>query len=337
MADENEGIVFNDSEEWFDADYQVTPRETKWIQSEILEVNRMRAVAQKHFPTVQIGAGTKEWYVYTDVETEPVKFDDDFLTEDQDESRSGEQIFYPAYMHKDYKVSMVDADAVQSGNKFHSMGLPQRTIRNFTGTVADYREKVIWRGYDISGRASAANNDQGVIDTKVVGILNTSGINTFHAGTADADITNAGDGMLTVAHAAASLITDGFYGPYDFFMTPMAFATYLANVNATTDVSDIQLMRGAIDVNGSRIVKSISLSKHLIPTVEASGTESVVCAIDTKDQNGKPTILIGEAYPLHGMVNSPRAAVAASGKIVWAGCAGVLKAEAIAWDENITY
>ncbi|GAH48843.1 unnamed protein product, partial [marine sediment metagenome] len=174
-------LHINDSSEWIDAEYQVTPRERNWIEKQIFEVSRQKAVAQLKFKTVQLGRGCKQWYVYTDVEPEEPVADDDFLTESQHEQRKSEDIYYPQYRHYDYKIAMVNSDAVKSA-RIHKMGLPQQTIRNLSGGIADYREKIIWRGYDISGRDNAAANRQGDIDSNTKGILNTVGINTFHAG-----------------------------------------------------------------------------------------------------------------------------------------------------------
>lgn len=335
---EPEFILFSDAQrEWLDASYQVTSRETRWVEKQIFEVNRMKAVLQKNQPTVPIGKGCKEWIVETADEPEAPIFDDNFLRESQHEVRKSEATFYPVYMHMDYRVAMTDSDAV-ANSQFHDMSLPAQTIRNLTGTMAEYREKVLWRGYDISGRASAAANRQGVIDTNVKGILNTSGINTFTAGIGnDGNITAPGDGPASAADAAVSLLTDGYYGPYDLYMTPQIHGTFISKQNSTTGVSDYSLMQDLVDTKGSKMLKSWNVTKHLIPTVEASGSEANMVMIDPKDSNGAPTIIIGEAYPLHSIPDSARAAVAASGKIVWAGIVGVIRPEAVTWEENITY
>jgi len=333
-----EDIIFSmDDSDFIDADYQVTTRETRKIQSEILQVIRQKAVLQKNTPTVPIGKGTKEWYVYVDLEGSPPIFDDNFLAKDEDENRKEELIFYPAYEHKNYRISMVDADQV-AGSKFHRMTLPMQTIRNLTGLVSDYKEKILWRGYDIAGRANAAANPQGAIDTAVKGVLNTSGINTFHAGSGDAVITTVGDAVIGQGNAIVSLIADDFYGPYDYYITPGPYGRMIQNLNATTNLSDLQLMESAVDVNGKKFIKSLSVTKHLLPTIEASGTEANWAVIDPIDQNGNPTIMVGEAYPLSNLSDKGlEAGIAAKGMIIWAGVVGVLRPEAITWDENITY
>lgn len=331
-------VYFTDSDSsWIDADYQVTSRETRKIESEIYEVIRQRSVLSKKMPTVPIGRGKKEWIVEIDVEPEGPKFDDNFLKEDQHVTRKEELTFYVPYMHMDYILSMVDADSVAYGG-FHKMSLPAQTIRNLTGSIVEFREKVFWRGYDISGRDNAAANNQGTIDTSVKGILNTSGINTFHAGDGDAIITTVGDGLIGAGNAVASLVEDDYFGPYDMYATPHVYSKLITNANATSYFkSDLALIMAMKDGEGNRIFKSITPTKHLIPTVEASASEANLVVIDPKDVNGAPTILLGESYPVMNVPNRPRAAVSASGKIVFAGVAGVLRPKAITWDENITY
>ena len=342
MTDEKipymEDAVFSgDDSEWVDASYQLTTRETRWVESKIYEVNRQRAIASKIFPTMKVPAGCKEYIIEIDDESESSVFDDNFMREDHDVSRKSENTYYLAYAHKDFRVLMTDADAVANA-PFHKMGLPQQTIRNLTGTVAGDREKVFWRGYDIAGRDYAAANNQGLIDTSVKGILNTSGINTFNAdGGSTADITAAGDGPAGQGAAIASLVTDDFYGPYWHFMTPEVWSQLNVNRNATTGRTDLSIMLEAVDMFGNKMIQGIRVTKALLPTVEASGSEANWAVIDPKDQNGSPTIVLLEAYPLSALHTPPIAGIQSSGKIVWAGVAAVIRPEAITLEQDIVY
>ena len=176
---EDEVPIFSGSDsEWIDASYQVTARETQWIQNLILKVNRQKAVAQKRIPTKNIPNGTKKYTVETISEVTEPKFTDNFLKEDQMPIVKAEADFYLAFMHHDYRIAMTDAHAV-ANSQFHSQTLPDQTISALTASIADYREKVVWRGYDIAGRANLLAANQGVIDTNVLGIINTVGINTL--------------------------------------------------------------------------------------------------------------------------------------------------------------
>ena len=318
---------------WIDASYQVTAREFRFVEKEIYEVSRQRAVAGSFLPTKQIGRGCKEWIIEVEDEGEAPKFDDNFTRESLHEVRKQEKTFYPVFMHQDFKVNMVDESATIN-SKFHDMSLQSQTVRNLTGNMAEYREKVYWRGYDISGRANVSANRQGSIDTSSLGILNTSGINTFNAGDGDSTVTTAGDGMFTIANAAAALITDDFYGPYDIIFTPNIFSTLMANKNATTSRSDISLMNELTDINGAPMIRKMHMTKALLNAAEATATGSV-CAIDRKTPNGKPTVMLGEAFPLMYLpgVQNP---VFSKGSIIWSGIPGVLYPEADALDTGVT-
>lgn len=334
---EESPIFTLDDANWIDADYQVTSREEQKIQNYILKVNRQIAVAQKRIPTKKVPRGIKKYTIETISEVTEPKFTDDFLKEDQQPIVKSETDFYLAFMHHDYRVRMTDQDAV-ANSQFHSEPLAKQTIGALTASIGDYREKVIWRGYDIAGRANAAAANQGVIDTNVKGILNTSGINTFHAGDGDAVITTVGDMNIGAGNAVVSLIADDYYGPYDSYMTPGVWGRSMQNQNATTGLSDMKLIKeNMIDVNGNQLFKSFNVTKHLLPTVEASATEANWVIIDPKDPQGHPTVVILESYPITNYTNSQRAAIASSGKIVWSGCAAVLRTGAITWDENITF
>ncbi|MHA1221323.1 MAG: hypothetical protein ACTSQB_06285 [Candidatus Heimdallarchaeota archaeon] len=322
----------NDSS-WVDAAYQVTARETQFVEKEIFEVSRQKAIAGKIFPTRQIGRGSKSWHIEIEDEGEAPRFGDNFTREDLHEVRKQEKIFYPVYMSQDFVINMVDSDAI-GNSKFHDMPLIAQTVRNLSGNMADYREKVFWRGYDISGRNYEAANRQGSIDTSSLGILNTSGINTFQAGDGDSTVTTAGDGLFTLSNSAAALITDEFYGPYDMVFTPNIWSTLLSNKNATTSRSDLSLMNEQIDIEGNKLIRKMHITKALLNSAEATATGSVA-VIARKTQNGNPSIMLGEAYPLMYLPSVKNAAYQ-KGKLVWAGIPGVLYPEAVALDTGVT-
>ena len=120
-------------------------------------------------------------------------------------------------------------------------------------------------------------------------------------------------------------------------MTPEVWAKLLRNQNSTTGFSDLHMMSTLTDINGGKMIKSMNVTKHLLPTVEASASEANMVVIDPKDPQGAPTVVILEGYALSNLAHSPEAAVASKGKIIWSGCAAVLRPEAVTWEENITY
>jgi len=332
-----EDLYFSDSlpMKWLDADYQVTSREQEYISKKVYAVIRMKSVLPKILPTVQIGKGNKKWNVDVSIEPDPPKFDDNFLTEDLDESRITETSFYPVFMHKDYHIAMVDQDS-STNQAYFDMSLGTRTIRDFTGLMADYREKVLWRGYDISGPAALVANSQGSIDNKVKGILNTSGIGAFDAGAGeDSIIADAGDAVASLAIGAGDLVDGGYYGPYDMFFSPLVYKQFISNMNSTTHQTDIQALHNSTDIKGNKLLRNIDISKHLIGAAETTTTSNITL-LDRMGPNGNPTIAIGEGYPLSNLPFKQHAA-AQSGLLVWSGVVAVIRPGAITQDAAVKY
>lgn len=328
-------IIFNDGElkAFIDASYQLHSRETEFIDPIIYEVLRQKSVLAKIFPTVKIAKGAKEWKVSINEEPFAPKFDDNFLTESQSAVRKAESTFYPVFMHYDYRLAQVDQDAgVSSG--YHKISPQRNTIRSLSAGMVEYKEKVLWRGYDITGRAAAAANPQGSIDSSVKGIMNTTGVETFNAGSGDSDIQSAGDGPIGLANAAGALAAVNYFGPYDLFVTPLVWAQLLSNKNATTGLSDWMIMLDERDTEGSKLVRSINVTKGPLNAAETGSTGKMV-VIDRKNPDGSPTIVIGEEYAISNHPNKGEA-MAISGKIIWSGVIGVLRPDAVAIDVDVT-
>ena len=330
-----ETVMFGDGPEFrqfLDASYVLMEREIQSLDRIVYNVVRHKAVAQKMFPTVKIPEGMKQHKVAIEVEADPPKFDDNFLTEDLDEIRKEEKTFYPIYMHKDFAIDKVTIDASRSSN-YYNLDAKALQLRGSTNTIVDYKERVIWRGYDIKGRSSA--NAQGSIDDNSKGILNTSNVQSFAAGAgADANITAAGDGPASIGAAVATLVDDGYYGPYYFIMTPLVRSALGKNLNSTTHITDIERMQSMVDENGNKILRGMFVTPYLINATETSSTGSMVM-IDPKTPMGEPTVVIGEVYPVTHYPTSQNS-LFIKGKIIWAGCAMVLRPKAITIETDIT-
>jgi len=329
-------VTFSDAAEmakWVDASYQLMPREILGIEKKIQGVIRQQAIAQKIFPTVPIPKGLRQYAVATEDETEAPRFDDNFNREHLLEVRKSEATFYPVFMHADFSLNMVDIQAGE--NQWYNRNLLDLTVSGITGTIADYKEKVIWRGYDISGRAVASTNRQGSIDANSVGILNTTNVQAVSAGAGgDSDVQAAGDGPATISQHAEALINYNFYGPYDFIMTPYVYAQLLLNMNSTTHITDIERMQSMVDLKGNKVLRNIDITKYLINTAESSGA-SVTFMFDRKTPAGEPTCVIGEEFPIsyHPIT---RSRLGTSGKIIWAGIPLVLRPYAFTIDAAVT-
>lgn len=318
---------------WVDAAYQLMPREILGIEKRIFGVVRQRAISQKIFPTIPIPKGLRQYAVATEIEQEAPRFDDNFNREALDEVRKEESTFYPVFMHKDFALNMVDIEA--GSNSWYNKNLLNLTVNGTVGTIADYKEKVIWRGYSISGRAHSAANRQGSIDTNSVGILNTTNVQTADIGAGgDSNITAAGDGPASVGIFAADLVAYDYYGPYDLIISPLSYAQLIQNQNSTTHITDIERMHSMVDINGGKILRNMDITKYLLGTAETTSTGCMVM-FDRKTPQGEPTCLIGEEFPIayHPIT---RSRLGTSGKVIWAGIPLVLRPYAFTQDAAIT-
>ena len=330
-------IYFADTfpSKWIDADYQLMTREIQSLDKIVYGVIRQKRIANKIFPTIRIPKGMKQHIVAIEVEQEAPKFDDNFMREDLDEVRKGESTFYPVFMHKDFQLYMTDIDASRN-NQYYNTDIKALTLRGTTGTIVDYKEKVIWRGYDISDRAHAETLRQGAIDTNSKGILNTSNVQTFAAGAgADADVGDAGDGPASVAAAMAAVIPYEYYGPYDLIITPLVYSALTKNQNSTTHIHDIERMQSMIDINGGKLLRNMDVTKYLLNTAETTSTGAAVL-FDRKTPGGEPTCVIGDEYPVAHYPTSQNS-LGIKGKVLWAGIPCVLRPTAFTKDEAITY
>ena len=326
-------------EQFLDADYILTPREIESIDQIVYNLVKWAEIAQKYFPTVPIQPGMRERHIYIEQEQDAPIFTDDLLAEDLDEVRKQQSIYYPVFMHKDFALTKVDIDASRSKNMFN-IDAKQLTIRGTTNTIVSYRERVIWRGYDIMARSAA--NAQGLIDTKSKGIMNadpqqsgSSTVNTFQAGAgADDNITAVGDGVASVGLAMNSVIDDKYVGPYLLFISPLVKSQLVQNMNSTTHITDLERMQSMVDEKGNKILISMDTTPFLINKTETTSLGAMVL-IDPKTSLNEPTVAIGEEYPVthYPTTQNP---LYIKGKVIWSGCALVLRPKAVSIAEAIT-
>ncbi len=337
----DEQLIFDDInkiKDFIDATYLLSPREKESVDRIVYRIAKNMGIVQKYFPTVQIPKGAREHSIFIETEMSAPVFDDDWTREDLDEVRKEKSTFYPIFMHKDYRLTKVDIDASRSLNQFN-IDAQTFTLRGATSTMAIYKEKVNWRGYDITGRGETAANWQGSIDSKSKGILNTSGIQTFDCGDGgDSDIQAAGDGPSSIGKAAADLIPYHYDGPYWVFLSPQVKIKLLTNKNATTFELDIERMQSMVDEKGNKILRGIDTSHYLLNGAEAtnSANKSAMIFIDPMTPSGEPTILLGKEYEIQHMPVRQDPSVI-RGKVVWAGIPMVLRPKAITVDMQVIY
>lgn len=325
-------IYFADNfpSQWIDAAYQLVSREVEELDKIVYGVVRQKAIADKIFPKIQIAKGAKTHTIATEIEQEAPKFDDNFMREDLDEVRKETSSFYPVFMHKDFYLYMTDIDASRSLG-VHNVDLRGLTLRGSVETIMDYREKVIWRGYDIRGPennspSTVAANRQGSIDTAAKGIINTTNVQSFGAGAgADANITAAGDGAASVANGMRGLVAYHYFGPYDLAMTGYAYAALVKNQNATTGQTDLERMKAMVDKNGVGILRAIHVTEYLTNSAtSATGTDNAMLMFDRRTPKGEPTCVIGDEYSVAHYPTS-QSALGIKGKVLYAGIPCVLR------------
>jgi len=330
MRDKNDSpIMFADSipKAWVDAQYSLMPREVESLDRIVYNVVRHRRIATKYFPTVPIPKGKRYRTLAISQEMREPIFDDDFMTEDIDEAKKSEHTFWLGAMHKDFRLKMIDIDASRN-NRYYNISHEQLNIREAVKTIVDYKERFLWLGYASLNKARTGAHPQGSIDTNVEGIFNCSNgdgtLNTFTAGAGANDgIDAAGDGPITVGKAMASLIVDQYYGPYVFIMTPDCYAQLAQNFNSTTHISDIERMRGMIDLNGNKILENLDVTHYLIAAAATADNGAMLC-MQRKTPEGEPTAIIMEAYPV-SHYPTQMTSLGIKGKVLWMGNGSVLR------------
>jgi hypothetical protein len=315
---------------WIDASYELQPREILNIDRIVMGVVRHHAIAQKYFPTIPIPKGMRKHEMNVAVELEEPRFDDDFMTEDLDKVRRTPITHYLVAMHKDFALNMIDLDASRN-NRYYDTKIDELNIREATLTIADYKERVLWRGYDILNRGKSAANAQGTIDTNVKSIISpatgTGTQNTFVCGAGANDgMDAAGDGPISVGKAMGSMIPDMYFGPYVWTMTPDVYTQLAQNFNTTTHISDIERMQSMIDLKGNKILEGMESTHYLINTTATADNGSILM-FQRKTPLGEPAAVILESYPV-SHYPTQQTALGIKGKVLWMGCGAVIRAEA---------
>lgn len=313
---------------WIDASYALNPREILSLDRHVYGVVRNLAIAQKYFPTIQIEKGARHREIQVAIELSEPMFTDDFMREDLDEARKTVVDYWLAPMHKDFRVKMIDLDASRTiGAKYSDITLETLNIREATKTVADYKERSLWRGWDILDRAKTAAHGKGSIDTNVKGIINppsaAGSITTFAAAGDNAGINAAGDGPISIGAAMASVIPKIAYGPYTWIMTPDVYGQLAQNFNTTTHWSDIERMQAMIDLKGNKILEGMDCTHYLI-AVEAVADNGSMLMFQRKTPDGEPTAVVLESYPVTHYPTQ-QSGLGIKGKVISMACSANLR------------
>lgn len=303
MTRKEEPLCFSDSipKEWVDAEYALHPTfEIKQIDEVVYGVVRHKAILQKLLPTINVKKGKRNVDIQIAQELSEPIFDDDFMTEELDEVRKKTVTYWLMAMHKDFRLKMIDIDASNNSN-YSNIDIQTLNIREATLTVTDYKERGLFRGYDILRKDKKGAHPQGVIDTKVTGLLNppadAGSLTAFQAAGDNLGMNSAGDGPLSVGDAMDKLIGKEYYGPYSWLETPDITGQLGKNFNSTTHITDIERMRAMIDLEGTRILEKLGTTKYLIAKESVADNGSMLC-FQRKTPLNEPTAVIAEAYPV---------------------------------------
>jgi len=321
-------LSFSDSfpDYLLDAQYLLNPQEVRSIDKDVRKVIYRTAVAQKFLPTVQIDRGKTEHRVSIAQEPSAPVFSKDFLPESMDKIAKAESTFYLTGISKDYFLSMVDIDASRN-SEYHKDKIDSIHLREMTALISEYKERVLWLGTAIRGA------NPGDINPNMKGIVNTSSINTFNAGGADANTGTVGDFIKGVGDAFNNLVVDKMFPPYETVMSPYLVGQAAKNVNTTTLVSDLERIRGMTDQNGTAMIKKIYISDFMSSTTD-DGTASTWCFIAPKTEAGENTIEVYESYPQwHYPITTNKLGI--QGKCLWMGGVGVIRANAVCFEDSI--
>lgn len=317
---------FNDTM-FTDAETVLNPQEIRNIDQDVYSVIFSKAVAQKIFPTKAIPRGMREYLFSVAQETSAPTFSKDFLPESVDKVTKAESTVKLTGISKDYFISMVDIDASRNSS-YHKDKIDSLHLREITALVADFKERVLWRGQDIRGA------EPGTIDTAVYGIITATGIQTFEAGIGGDDETGApGDGPFTVMKGIQALLNYFYEPPFDVVMTPQLYGQFALNMNTTTHITDIERIQSMVDANGNKMVRKIYITPHLVNAAE-DGSNAAIVIIATKTNAGEPTGMVIESYPLwHYPITINRLGI--QGKVLWMGGVAIMRPKAIALAEAI--
>jgi hypothetical protein len=307
-------------EKILDADYVLQPREVAEIDKTVYDIVWQNTILQKIFPTIQIKKGMKTHKFIKVSEPHPPVFTEDFMKEDYEKIRSSETTVYVCYMHKDFQIPKVTIDASRS-QKYYNRDILTLHISVMVQTLVSYKERVLFRGFDIGGRRSSGSFsaiERGSINDNVKGLMNMSGTQSFEAGAdANDELGSAGDIPYSIVSGAEDLIDYEGFGPYDVILSPKAYAQALKNRNSTTHETDLERALSLVDMNKQAIVRKIWVSAFLENATD-DGTNSAIVVLQRKTPNGHPTCVIGEEYPVRHYPTTQNQ-FGVRGKVIWAG------------------
>lgn len=310
---------------YLDTQYVVHPREIERIDGEVASVMRAMAVADRLFENIDVGRGKLSEKFYENIDPLDPVLSKNFKTYEPGKEAAQEFEVHFQGVHKDYEFGMVELDASRNGNYLNSDVL-ERTMQEFTALVADFKERILWRGGDIrTGRNSG-------IDGRVEGLVNWTGIQTQSTTT---DFTTVGNGTTAIVDSIKQLKNYYFKPPYWIVCTPWVFIQFLKNRHTYSNKTELWEILNLGAETGNNLIAGVVSTPHLLK-VDETTTTGAMYVIAPTDNKGRSNIVIMESYPLWHYPLTLGTQIGVAGKLAWMGSLAIRRPAAVVGTTSIT-
>ncbi len=310
---------------YLDTQYTVHPREIEKIDGEVAAVMRAMAIADTLFENIDVGRGKLSEKIYTNKDPlEPI-LSKTFKAYQPGKEATVEQEIHFQGVHKDYEFGMVELDASRNGG-FWNSDILERTTQEFTSMVQDFKERILWRGFDIRTGNTIGN------DPRVKGIVNWTGIQTQSTTT---DFTTVGNATTAIVDSIKQLKAYFFKPPFYVVCTPWVYIQLLKNRHTYSNKTELWEILNLGKEVGQSLIAGVVTTPHLLKVDETTANGSMY-VIAPYDHKGRANIVIFESYPLWHYPLTLGTQIGVAGKFAWMGSTGIRRVESIVGTTAIT-
>ncbi len=310
---------------YLDTQYVVHPREIEKIDGEVAAVMRAMAVADTLFENIDVGRGKLSTKILQNKDPLDPVLSKTFKTYEPGVEAMTEKDIYFQGVHKDYEFGMVELDASRNGG-FVNSNVLERTTQEFTALVADFKERILWRGGDIRTNRNAS------IDGRVKGLINWTGIQTQSTTT---DFTTMGNMTTAIVDSIKQLKNYFFKPPFWIVCSPWVFIQALKNRHTYSNKTELwEILNLGKETNNSMVAGVVS-TPHLLK-VDETTSNGAMYVIAPNDIKGRSNIVILESYPMWHYPLTLGTQIGVAGKFAWMGSLGIRRAESVVATTGIT-
>lgn len=310
---------------YLDTQYVVHPREIEKIDGEVASVLRAMAIADTLFENIDVGRGKLSEKIYENKDPLDPVLSKNFKTYEPGKEATVEKEIHFQGVHKDYEFGMVELDASRGGGYFNSDVL-ERTTQEFMALVADFKERILWRGGDIRTTRNSG------IDGRVKGLVNWTGIQTQ---TTTTDFTTFGNMTTAITDSIKQLKNYHYKPPFFVVCTPWVFIQALKNRHTYSNKTELWEILNLGNETGYSLVSGVVSTPHLLK-VDESTTTGAMYVIAPIDNKGRSNIVILESYPAWHYPLTLGTQIGVAGKFAWMGSMGIRRAESVVATTAIT-